>query len=78
MKKKEKTYTVRVPSPTNKKKKISITIIKKSFCSKKRKKNKSPVYCGNKKSLPRSYRRHGKNYECLRKGFGAGMCSIYK
>lgn len=41
--------------------------------------SRRPVYCGNRRSIPRGYRRRRASpYECLRKGFGAGMCSVYK
>ena len=39
---------------------------------------RSPSYCGTKPRLPPGYTRRGTAYECLRKGFGAGRCSVYR
>lgn len=36
------------------------------------------VYCGNRVNIPEGYIRAGTKYECLRKGFGAGKCGVYK
>ena len=41
-------------------------------------KKREKIYCGNKERIPSDYSRAGNQYECLRKGFGAGMCSIYR
>jgi hypothetical protein len=46
-------------------------------CSPRRRRNRSRHYCGNRTVLPQGYSRRGSRYECLRTGFGAGMCSIY-
>ena len=35
-------------------------------------------YCGDKETLPPGYTRRGTRYECLKKGFGVGQCSIYR
>lgn len=35
-------------------------------------------YCGTAKKVPVGYEKHGTRYECLRRGFGAGMYSQIK
>ena len=35
-------------------------------------------YCGDKEIIPPGYTRRGTRYECLKKGFGTGNCSIYR
>jgi hypothetical protein len=39
---------------------------------------RSKKYCGSKNRIPSGYRRKGTQYECLKKGFGAGRCSVYR
>ena len=36
-----------------------------------------PIYCGLQNPIPNGYSRAGNPYECLKKGFGAGMYSVF-
>lgn len=72
-----KTYTIRVPSPSRRRR-ISITIIKPRYCRQRSTRRSRRTYCGKSRTLPRGYGRHGTNWECLRKGYGAGMCSVHR
>lgn len=55
---------------------IYITIPSLSSCTKVN--TSKPVYCGNKRKIPKEYIRKGTSYECLKKGIGTGRCLIYK
>jgi hypothetical protein len=59
-----RTYTIYIPDPQD--------------CLQSRRRRSPGVYCGKKSRLPPGYSRRGNQYECLKKGFGAGRCSIYK
>lgn len=39
---------------------------------------KKDFYCGKAENVPDKYERHGSRYECLKRGFGAGMYSEKK
>lgn len=39
---------------------------------------KKDIYCGKSRKIPDEYKRHGTKYECLKRGFGAGMYSQIK
>jgi len=74
-----KKYSVMIPNPERRNSNLYIQIPSPSRClSSPRRNNRPPSYCGTKPNIPRGYSRRGTNYECLRKGFGAGICSIYK
>lgn len=36
---------------------------------------KKDFYCGTARKVPDEYERHGTRYECLKRGYGAGMYS---
>ena len=55
---------------------ITVYIPSPEICT--RNYRKRSFYCGNKNRLPRQYSRYGTTFECLKKGFGAGSCSIYR
>jgi hypothetical protein len=59
-----RTYTINIPDPQD--------------CLLSRRRRPSGVYCGKKSRLPPGYSRRGGQYDCLKKGFGAGRCSIYR
>jgi len=46
-------------------------------CTRKRSPKRIQTYCGTKTRLPSGYTRRGTQYECLKKGFGTGRCSVY-
>ena len=39
--------------------------------------NRPRVYCGTAAVIPPEYTRRGTEYECMRKGVGAGICKVY-
>lgn len=55
----------------------SITIPSPNMCNRRPRQQPNTVYCGDKPDLPPGYTRRGTQHECLKKGFGAGRCSIY-
>jgi hypothetical protein len=68
-----------IPNPERRNSNLYIQIPSPSRCLSSPRRNNRPLsYCGTKPNIPRGYSRRGTNYECLRKGFGAGICSIYK
>ena len=70
-------YEITVPNPENgRKTNLRLTIPSYLDCNSGKKKTK--IFCGKKSPIPPGYSRRGNQYECLKKGFGAGMCSIYK
>jgi len=74
-----KKYSVMIPNPERRNSNLYIQIPSPSRCLSSPRRNNRPLsYCGTKPNIPRGYSRRGTNYECLRKGFGAGICSIYK
>lgn len=77
---KNKKYTIIIPNPDDKGlTELKINIPSRADCKSPKKPNKQKVFCGKQESpVPYGYVRRGTTYECLRKGFGAGMCSIYK
>ena len=56
-------YVLNIPSPSQ--------CLRRNY-------RRSRSYCGSKPRLPLGYSRRGTAYECLRKGFGAGRCSVYR
>lgn len=72
----KKTYHIVIPHPERRNRDLTLNLPSPYRCLSPRK--KSPLYCGDKPYIPDGYQRRAKPYECLRKGFGAGMCSIYK
>ena len=74
-----KKYSVVIPNPERRNSNLYLQIPSPSRCLSSPRRNNRPLsYCGTKPNIPRGYSRRGTNYECLRKGFGAGICSIYK
>lgn len=69
-------FEITIPNPERRRRSITIRIPAPSRCLGSYR--KSGIYCGSKRRLPSGYTRKGKRMECLRKGFGAGMCSMYK
>ena len=56
-------YTITIPAP--------------DLCNGPRPANGEKIYCGTKNEIPLGYTRRGTEFECLKKGFGAGRCSVY-
>lgn len=59
-------YTIHIPTP------------EQCMPSRGRSRSRTRTYCGKRSRIPPGYTRKGTQYECLKKGFGTGRCSIYR
>lgn len=75
--KKMKRHTLTITDPETGQN-IDISIPSYKRCRKSRKKKHKKIYCGDKDKLPHNYERKGSSYECLKKGYGAGLCGIFE
>lgn len=71
-----KHFMITIPHPERRYSDLQIQIPSPSRCMSPY--VRSTNYCGTKRRIPSGYTRRGTTFECLRKGFGAGVCSIYK
>lgn len=76
-KRKMKRHTITITDPETGQN-IDISIPSYKRCRKSRKKKHKKIYCGDKDRLPQNYERKGTTYECLKKGYGAGLCGIFE
>lgn len=71
------THEVTIRDPERPHRLLKLNIPSYRECRQSRSQPRRIIYCGTKPTVPRAYTRRGTQWECLRKGFGAGRCSIF-
>ena len=72
-----KWYYITIPNPEHRTRDIRIRIPSPSRCLQQRPVSSQRSYCGNKSVIPNGYSTRASRYECLKKGIGVGICSVY-